>query len=158
MRAWSLRRLGPGSTVKSFARDTAPDRFGDMRLELNLEWRIYLTQLLGAYPMETALFSDIGNVWFLRKNGDFPNGEFRPDRLLKDVAVGVGTGLRIDFGFLLARFDFAWKAKDPSPDAKDAAGQNKWFYHSAFRIGNKTNEAGYTKYGAQFQLGINYPF
>jgi outer membrane protein insertion porin family len=148
MRAWSLRKLGPGSTLKSFDKTVAPDRFGDMRLELNFEWRIYLTQLLGAYPMETALFTDAGNVWFLRKNDDFPDGEFNLNRLGKDIAVGVGTGLRIDFGFLLARFDFAWKAKDPSPS--DAAAQNKWFYHTNLGFGSR--------YGTQFQLGINYPF
>ena len=100
--------------------------------------------------METALFTDMGNVWFIRNNEDFPNGNFKLNRLAKDVAVGVGTGLRIDFGFLLARFDFAWKAKDPSPDSIDAAGQNKWFYHTNLRFGSR--------YGTQFQLGINYPF
>jgi outer membrane protein insertion porin family len=157
MRAWSLRKLGPGSTIKSFNRDVDPDRFGDMRLEFNLEWRIYLTQFLGSYPMETALFTDVGNVWFVRENKDFPGGNFMLSRLGKDLAIGVGTGLRIDFDFLLARFDFAWKAKDPSP--ADPAAQNKWFYHTRPWIGNKTNSTtGYTKYGAQFQLGINYPF
>jgi outer membrane protein insertion porin family len=60
----------------------------------------------------------------------------------------VGTGFRIDFGFLMARFDFAWKAKDPSPS--DPAAQNKWFYHWNLGLGNN--------YGTQFQLGINYPF
>lgn len=148
MRAWSVRKLGPGSTIKSFDRTVAPDRFGDMRLEANFEWRIYLAQFLGSYPLETALFTDMGNVWFLRKNPDFPNGEFNVNRLGKDLAIGVGTGFRIDFGFLLARFDFAWKAKDPSPE--DPAAQNKWFYH--WRPGFKS------RYGAQFQLGINYPF
>jgi len=147
MRAWGLRKLGPGSTVRSFDKTEAPDRFGDMRLEFNLEYRIYLAQLLGIYPMETALFTDIGNVWFLRKAPEFVNGEFNPSRLFKDLGIGVGTGLRIDFGFLLARFDFAWKAKDPSPE--DPAAQNKWFYHWK-PIGGR--------YGAQFQLGINYPF
>lgn len=150
MRAWSLRKLGPGSTIKSYDRTIAPDRFGDMKFETNLEWRIYLTKLLNTYPMETALFSDIGNVWFLRKNPDFPNGDFDMNRFFKDLGIGVGTGLRIDFGFLLARFDFAWKAKDPSPDAADAAAQNKWFYHTNLGFGNR--------YGTQFQLGINYPF
>lgn len=148
MRAWSLRKLGPGSSIKSFDPTVAPDRFGDMRLELNAEWRIYLTQFLGSYPLETALFTDMGNIWFLRQNKDFPNGNFQFNRLWKDLAIGVGTGLRIDFGLLLARFDFAWKAKDPSPE--DPAAQNKWFYHW---------RPGFTgTYGAQFQLGINYPF
>lgn len=148
MRAWGLRKLGPGSTIKSFDRDVAPERFGDMRLEMNAELRIYLTKFLATYPMETALFTDVGNVWFLRKNTDFTDGEFDVNRLWKDIAIGVGTGLRIDFGFLLARFDFAWKAKDPSP--ADSAAQNKWFYH--WRPGFKS------PYGAQFQIGINYPF
>ena len=148
MRAWTLRKLGPGSTIKSFNSTIAPDRFGDMRLELNAEWRIYLTQFLNSYPLETALFTDMGNVWFIRQNKDFPDGNFQIKKLWKDLAVGVGTGLRIDFGFLLARFDFAWKAKDPSPE--DPAAQNKWFYRW---------QPGFTgRYGAQFQLGINYPF
>lgn len=148
MRAWTLRKLGPGSTIKSFNPTIAPDRFGDMRLELNAEWRIYLTQFLNSYPLETALFTDMGNVWFIRQNKDFPDGNFQINKLWKDLAIGVGTGLRIDFGFLLARFDFAWKAKDPSPE--DPAAQNKWFY------GWRPGFTG--RYGAQFQLGINYPF
>ena len=150
MRAWTVRKLGPGSAIKSFSRDIAPDRFGDVRLEFNLEYRYYLTQVFG-YTLEGALFTDIGNVWFRRKNNDFVNGEFDPKRLLKDLAVGVGTGFRIDFGFLKARFDFAYKAKDPSPE--DPAAQNKWFYKWRPGIGDKNG-----RQGAQFQLGINYPF
>ena len=148
MRAWTLRKLGPGSTIKSFDKNVAPDRFGDMRIEANIEWRIYLAQLFGTYTFETALFTDMGNVWFYRKNEDFPDGDFQLDRLLHDLAIGVGTGFRIDFGFLLARFDFAWKAKDPSPS--EPAAQNKWFYNWNLGFGNT--------YGTQFQLGINYPF
>lgn len=148
MRAWTVRRLGPGSALESFGRTNAPDRFGDMRLELNFEWRYFLAQLFNSYPLEGALFTDVGNVWFLRKNLDFTNGEFNIKRLYRDLAVGVGTGFRVDFSFLLLRFDFAWKAKNPSPDETDAAAQNKWFYKTRL-FGN---------YGAQFQLGINYPF
>jgi len=142
MRAWAVRKLGPGSTIKSFDQEQAPDRFGDIRLELNGEYRFYITQLFG-FPTEGALFTDIGNVWFLRKNDDFPDGEFSINRLWKDVAIGVGTGFRIDFGFLKARLDYSYKAKNPSPD--DIKAQNKWFYN-------------FDPFGGQFQLGINYPF
>ena len=150
MRAWSIRKLGPGSAIRSFSPDSAPDRFGDIRLELNAEYRYYLTQFFG-FPLEGALFTDIGNVWFLRKNKDFVDGEFSIGRLWKDIGIGMGTGFRIDFGFLKARFDFAWKAKDPSPE--DISYQNKWFYKWRFGLGDKDG-----KQGAQFQLGINYPF
>jgi outer membrane protein assembly factor BamA len=150
MRGWSVRKLGPGSAIKSFNRDVAPDRFGDVRLEANGEYRFYMTQIFG-FPLEGALFTDIGNVWFLRENTDFPQGDFRISRLWKDLAVDVGYGLRWDFGFLKARFDFAYKAKDPSP--ADPLAQNKWFYQWAPFFTNKPN-----KRGLQFQLGINYPF
>ncbi|MFL5811499.1 MAG: BamA/TamA family outer membrane protein [Flavisolibacter sp.] len=151
MRAWSIRKLGPGSTIKSFTSETAPDRFGDIRLEANLEYRYYITKLVG-FPLEGALFTDMGNVWFLRENKDFPNGEFNIRRLWNDLAVGVGTGFRIDFGLLKLRLDFAWKAKDPSPDEINSEAQNKWFYNWSF-LGTSNG-----KRGAQFQLGIDYPF
>jgi outer membrane protein assembly factor BamA len=142
MRAWSVRKLGPGSSVKSFARDIAPDRFGDIRLEANAEYRFFMVELYG-YTLEGALYTDMGNVWFRKPNPDFVNGEFRLSRLWKDLAIGAGTGLRIDFGFLKARFDYAYKVKDPSPG--DPASQNKWFYD-------------WKPLNGQFQLGINYPF
>jgi outer membrane protein assembly factor BamA len=144
MRAWPLRKLGPGSTVKSFDRTIAPDRFGDIQIEANAEYRFFIADMNGV-ALNSALFTDIGNVWFLRKNKDFPDGEFRFDKLWKDLAIGLGTGLRIDFGFLNIRLDYAYKVKNPSPDIKEAASQNKWFY--GWKIGN-----------GQFQLGVNYPF
>jgi outer membrane protein assembly factor BamA len=144
MRGWGLRRLGPGSSIKSFARNVAPDRFGDIQLELNGEYRFYLANIQGVL-LNSAVFTDMGNVWFLRKNPDFPDGEFRFNKLWKDIAIDVGTGLRIDFGLFLVRLDYAYKAKNPSPDEADRAGQNKWFYHWKWN-------------GGQLQLGVNYPF
>jgi hypothetical protein len=51
------------------------------------------------------------------KNPDFPDGEFpnTVGKLWKDLAIGAGTGLRIDFGFLKVRIDYAYKVKDPTP-------------------------------------------
>ena len=144
MRAWSVRRLGPGSTVRSFGRTDAPDRFGDIRLEANAEYRIFLTNYKGI-GINTAIFTDVGNVWFLRKNPDFPDGEFPTSfgKLWKDLAIGAGTGLRADFGFLKVRIDYAYKVKNPTPETAEA--QNKWFY-------------GWQLLSGQVQLGIDYPF
>lgn len=142
MRAWGVRRLGPGSSIKSFGPTQAPDRFGDMRLEANLEYRFYIANLSGII-LNGAFFTDIGNVWFLRQNKDFPDGEFRFNKLWRDIAIGTGTGLRVDFNFLKLRFEYAYKVKNPTPD--NAAEQNKWFYN--WRLLN-----------GQFQLGIDYPF
>lgn len=144
MRAWSVRKLGPGSTIRSFDRTIAPDRFGDIRLEANAEYRFFLTDYKGI-SLNSAIYTDIGNVWFLRKNPSFPDGEF-PDsfsKLWKDLGIGLGTGLRIDFGFLKVRVDYAYKIKNPNPETADA--QNRWFYDWSLLNG-------------QIQLGIDYPF
>jgi outer membrane protein insertion porin family len=142
MRAWGLRKLGPGSTIQSFGRTIAPDRFGDFQLETNAEYRFFIADINGV-TLNSALFTDIGNVWFRRPNPGFPNGEFKFSKLGKDIAIGLGTGLRLDFGFLNIRVDYAYKVKDPSPDRIDK--QNVWFYQWQFNNG-------------QFQLGVNYPF
>ena len=142
MRAWALRKLGPGSTNRSTERDVAPDRFGDIQLEANAEYRFFITEI-GGIGINSALFTDMGNVWFLRENPDFPDGNFRFKNLWRDLAIGVGTGLRIDFGFFLVRLDYAYKAKNPSPP--NAANENKWFYN-------------WRPLGGQLQLGVSYPF
>lgn len=146
MRAWSIRRLGPGSALRSFGRTEAPDRFGDARLEVNLEYRKFLTDYHGI-GINTALYTDIGNVWFLRDNPDFPGGAIPNSlgKLWKDLAIGLGTGLRVDFGFFKFRFDYAYKVKNPTPDINKASSQNKWFY-------------GWQLLNGQLQLGIDYPF
>lgn len=143
MRAWALRKLGPGSAIKDF--DLDPQRYGDVQLEANIEYRFPIAVISGV-KLNGALFTDIGNVWFLKKatgSGRLPEEVFSLSRLGKDIAVGVGTGLRVDFSFFVLRLDYSYKAKDPSPDNLDA--QNKWFY-------------GVKPFNGQFQLGISYPF
>lgn len=142
MRAWRLRRLGPGSVIKDYSE--LPERFGDVQLEFNAEFRYPYANIAGV-KLEGALFVDVGNIWFLKKAAGDPEEVFNFGRLGKDLAVGVGTGLRIDFTFFLLRVDYAFKAKDPSPDPQNAAGQNKWFY-------------GLRPFEGQLQIGINYPF
>jgi outer membrane protein insertion porin family len=63
--------------------------------------------------------------------------------LWRDLAIGLGTGLRVDFGFFKIRLDYAFKVKDPTPD--NLLAQNKWFY-------------GWQLFSGQVQLGIDYPF
>ena len=141
MRAWGIRLLGPGSTLAY--RDTVPIRFGDFQFETNFEYRFPLAKLWG-YDFSSCLFVDIGNVWFLRKNPDFPDGTLTAGRFLKDLAVCTGTGLRMDFDFLKVRLDYGLRVKNPSPQPDKAYTQNKWFYNFPF--------------DGILQIGINYPF
>jgi len=142
MRGWLLRKLGPGSAVRPFAREFFPERFGDMQLEANLEYRFLVADIRGVL-LNSAVYTDIGNVWYLRKNEDFPNGEFKPSRLWQDLGIAVGTGLRVDFGFIKLRLDYAYKAKDPSPE--DPSLRNVPF-------------PNWKPLGGTLQLGVDYPF
>lgn len=146
MRAWQLRKLGPGSTIKEFrGTNSFPDRFGDVQLEGNIEYRFPIGQVL-SFPINGAVFTDMGNIWYLKNtpNRD-PESVFSLSHFAKDIAIGSGIGLRIDASFLILRFDYAYKIKDPSPDPKFASIKNKWMGYKFFD-------------GDQFQLGIGYPF
>jgi outer membrane protein insertion porin family len=146
MRAWGLRKLGPGSSIKDFGTTGLPDRYGDMQLEANIEYRFPFVKAFGI-NIEGALFTDIGNVWFVKKPVGRPEEEvFNFNRLGKDLAVGVGTGFRIDLSFFVIRLDYSIKAKDPSPSPINSAIQNKWFGYKKLRDAD------------QFQLAISYPF
>jgi outer membrane protein assembly factor BamA len=147
MRAWGLRKLGPGSSVTAFrGTGSIPERYGDVQIEANVEYRFPLVKLFGI-NVEGALFTDIGNIWFLKKaaNPLVPESVFNFGRLSKDLAVGIGTGFRVDFSFFVIRLDYSYKAKDPSPSPANIGLQNKWF---GYKLGK----------GNQFQLGISYPF
>jgi outer membrane protein assembly factor BamA len=145
MRAWGIRRLGPGSTIKGFTgQGSTPDRYGDLQLEINGEFRFPLFTPFGI-KVNGALFTDIGNVWFLKGMGHDPDEVFKLSRLGKDIAIGAGVGARVDLNIFVIRFDYSYKVKDPSPTPENAALQNKWFGYRFFK-------------GDQFQLGIGYPF
>ncbi|MGQ0738833.1 MAG: BamA/TamA family outer membrane protein [Bacteroidota bacterium] len=146
MRAWGLRKLGPGASVKDFGTTGFPDRYGDVHIEANIEYRFPLIKAFGL-PVEGALFTDIGNIWYMKSSPTRPPEEvFSISSLGRDLAVGVGAGFRIDLSFFVIRLDYSIKAKDPSPSPNNAAVQNKWFGYKRWRDAD------------QFQLAISYPF
>ena len=145
MRGWGLRRLGPGRTVLPV--DSFPDRFGDIQFEANVEYRFFLFKLFG-FKFNSALFTDIGNVWFMHKNPDFEGGEFTFSNFLKDLAIDMGTGIRVDLGFFLVRLDYALKVHNPTPEPFNAEAQNHYFYNWNWKY----------LYGGVLQFGVTYPF
>ena len=142
MRAWGIRRLGPGHATLYF--DSIPDRFGDLQFEFNAEKRFYLFKFFGL-NFKSAVFADVGNIWFLRSNQAYPEGDFKFRNFFNDLAVDMGTGLRLDLGFFLIRLDYAWKVRNPSPEPFNKAAQYKWFYD--IRPFNGT-----------MQFAVTYPF
>ena len=144
MRAWQVRRLGLGSS--KFYNNTsfvALDRFGDIKLEGNIEYRFLLGSIFGV-KLKSALYSDIGNIWSRKPidtSAAAQGSDFQLNRFYKEFAVGLGTGLRLDFNYFLIRLDWAYKIRDP----QRAEFSDRWFYN--IQLGD-----------GQFQLGIGYPF
>ena len=109
VRGWSVRSLGPGRYKDEDGRINFITQTGDMKLDLNLEYRSHLF-----WKFNWALFVDAGNIWTLRDYKDQPGGQFKFSRLLDDMAVGYGMGVRLNFDYFILRFDLGMKAVNPA--------------------------------------------
>lgn len=118
IRGWRIRTLGPGGykdTVKQTNQTRYIDRTGDIKLEVNAEYRFDLIQLFsGSIKLKGAVFADCGNIWLARPSADYPDGEFNFSRLGRDFAISTGAGARFDIaGFFVFRLDAAFPIKKP---------------------------------------------
>jgi len=115
IRAFRARTLGPGSYDPRGEDNTRAvfDQAGDVKLELNAEYRANLYKFLNV-----AAFVDAGNIWLINDEIDEngintrPGGKFSKD-FLSEVAVGAGVGLRLDFSILILRLDLAMPLRVP---------------------------------------------
>ena len=140
MRAWRVRSLGPGSY-----RD--PLNFyssaGDLKLEGNIEYRFNIFGRL-----KGATFMDAGNIWLIRKDTLKPGGAFVANQFLKQIAVGTGFGLRLDFIYFILRLDIATRIYDPGlPEGERWAIRNFQLSPNGKLFGDLF-----------FQLAVGYPF
>ena len=153
MRAWGLRQLGLGSSqfYDTSRKSQSFDRFGDLQLETNLEYRFPLFQW-GSYKIGSAVFTDIGNIWDIRATGSDPSAVFKLDRLYKDIAVVLGTGIRMDFNYFIIRVDLALKMKDPTRLQNDG-----WLDLQHMKWAEvKANGAKVNNYAVQFGIGLPF--
>ena len=115
VRGWSVRSLGPGRFIGTDGRIDFINQTGDMKLDLNLEYRANLFWKFGG-----ALFIDAGNIWTLREYEDQPGGQFKMSEFWQQLAVSYGLGIRLNFDFFVVRFDMGMKAVNPAyEDEKD---------------------------------------
>jgi outer membrane protein insertion porin family len=110
IRAWAPRGLGPGSYRSPHAKDVPfkDERPGEFILQVNMELRQHLIGVL-----ESAFFIDIGNVWMLQK-AQRRGEDFAFNRFYKEVAIGTGAGLALNFDFIVLRLDIGFKLYDPA--------------------------------------------
>ncbi len=138
LRGWQARCVGPGTSEKD---DTfkIPNQTGDMKLEANLEYRFPLF-----WKFAFAVFADAGNVWAVARDSS-DEERFSFANLGKSLAFNWGTGLRLDFDFLVLRLDWGLKLHDPArEDGSRWLTPGDWF---------KKDKSGYA-----LHFGVGYPF
>ena len=111
IRAFQARSIGPG-TYRRTAQDQNGnifiDQSGDLKLEINTEYRFDIYSIFKA-----AIFIDAGNVWLFNEDPLRPGGDFNTDQFLNELAVGTGFGLRIDPDFFVIRLDLGVPLRKP---------------------------------------------
>jgi outer membrane protein assembly factor BamA len=113
LRGFRSRSVGPGTYNGTRDADSTgffPDITGDVKLEINTEYRRKLFSIV-----DGALFLDAGNVWLYNEPEPEANqagAKFSKD-FLKQLAADVGVGLRIDVTILLLRLDLAIPIRKP---------------------------------------------
>jgi outer membrane protein assembly factor BamA len=148
-RAWRPRRVGAGSyspPLENGEFDYSIEQPGELLIESSIEWR---TKLFSFFNW--AFFADASNVWILPNSTDPLNREgsaFETKDFWKEFAVGGGFGLRMDFTFLIIRFDVGMKLYDPARAVNDRfIGDNLLKYPPFGKSGQ-----------SQLNIGIGYPF
>ncbi len=143
IRAWNYRRLGPGSEPNDQI------AFGDMKMEANAEYRF------GVYKFfKMALFADAGNVWFTSFNKiKSKKGEFNIGTFPKQIAVGAGIGIRLDFNFFVIRLDAALKLHNPVKEDGE-----RWFTDLTYQKEENSPKRFNLFKVPTYQIGIGYPF
>lgn len=168
MRAWAPRGLGPGGFLDTLSLNTDNNlrlfQTGDFRLELNVEYRFPIASFF-----KGAFFADIGNVWTFANDRERPGAQLllraRPNAdnsfvhqpFYRQIAVGAGTGLRIDLSYFIFRLDASLPMRYNYPqngqgfplerDGSPIPESAYWRSFDTFRFRDIT-----------WQLGLGYPF
>jgi outer membrane protein insertion porin family len=146
LRGFRSRSVGPGTyfpkTLSGDPSSIIPDQTGDIKLEMNTEFRPHISG-----PLYGAVFLEAGNIWLLndstytQKAGAQFTGKF-----LNQLAVDAGVGIRLDITLFVIRLDVAFPLRKP------------WVVPpSVIRDINFTNPE-WRKQNLVYNLAIGYPF
>ena len=145
----SLRHFGSGSVgprsfpLLSLSKEVFADLTGDIKLEMNTEYRPHLSG-----PLYGALFIDAGNIWLKNEDTTRPGSKFSGD-FLKELYVGAGAGLRLDITLFVIRLDVAFPLRIPNIE-------DPWVINQINLIGKGSGD--WRKKNVVFNLAIGYPF
>ena len=138
IRGFVIRSIGPGSfRPASDNRRAYLDQTGDIKLEMNLEYRFRMSSGLNG-----AIFADAGNIFLLHNDPNRPGGTLTLRGLGNALAVSTGFGLRYDITYLVLRGDIGIPLHAPYR----VEGTSSYFNIPNFRK------------GLVYHITIGYPF
>lgn len=154
-RGWRARALGPGAYKYYLDTNRTATQIGDIRIGGSVEYRFSLGQLFRG-----ALFTDAGNVWTYKEDINRLGSKFS-STWIREIALSVGVGLRMDLDFFILRLDFGVPLTNPAlPQGARWIFQSRAPYH----------QEGFDKFGVGYEkllpnpftpnihFGIGYPF
>lgn len=165
IRAWQARTLGPGNyNRETLGNDTLRravfglDQLGDLRIETNFEYRYMVLRKFFGGVLKGAAFVDAGNIWNLNAdNGE--EGMLKLNKVVQQLAIGAGLGLRYDVQYFVFRFDVGLKLKDPQFSGSDQWVVSKFLSGGRdFRNNFNATHAPDTYRFLQYNFGIGMPF
>lgn len=115
IRGYAPNNLGPGSIPPGDVTING----GEIKLAAFAEYRgILINDVFGA-DWIGALYTDAGNIWYGPRNdlsgtsnNTLEQGRFKIDEFYNQIAVSSGFGLRVDWQYVVMRFDFTRRVHD----------------------------------------------
>ncbi len=92
--------------------------------------------------------ADCGNIWLAHEDSLRPGSKFNINTFYKEIAVGVGTGLRLDFDLIVLRLDWAIPLRKPWLPEKQ-----RWIIDEIDLL-----DSGWRKENLLWNISIGYPF
>jgi outer membrane protein assembly factor BamA len=145
IRAFVARSIGPGSYLATgdIRNQLLGSQMGDIKLEFNTEIRAKFNKYING-----AIFLDAGNVWMQSDEFSYGENAVFNKEFYKQLAVGTGIGLRLDFTYLILRFDLA------TPVVKPYLEEGKRWVLKDFNLGNKQ----WRSENLVLNIAVGYPF
>ncbi|HVG15609.1 MAG TPA: BamA/TamA family outer membrane protein, partial [Chitinophagaceae bacterium] len=140
IRAFRSRTIGPGSYPLLATSTSFPDQTGDIKLEINTEFRPHISG-----PLYGAVFLDAGNIWLKNEDPSRPGASFSKD-FIKELAIGTGAGIRLDITMFVIRLDLGIPIRKPWVE-------NPWLLNQ-IRLGQKE----WRRENIVYNLAIGYHF
>ena len=168
MRGWPVRGIGRGSqALPPYKQIVFNDRTGDLQLEANIEYRYHIATIIpNLLTLKGAVFADIGNIWNFKNSspgGSTDSAQFKFKNLYKEIGLSAGTGFRLDFNYVVLRFDFGFRFKRPELSYINSGWKAPPIGFDDFlkKIFTKGQDDEYRKWRYEnfnFTVGIGVPF